>query len=239
MDVQGLDRPSAQTQGLATAHGPGLDQSWGAYHIGMVVKIGDDAGEMRTIVGFGSLVLDAPLSHSYPVGTVVYVYAAETLSKVTARNDGKDVGLGQHKDKGLDQHKDKGSKKGTHALAGSRDSPITTPAASATASASATATDVPIVEDKNVTGRPEARTPSGQGVGTGIEIGTPLREEKERGKELDKAMVVHHDDPIFDAERAAFDSKVSSLKAMVDNQAHSLLTLCSFADALREKRAGK
>ena len=164
---------------------------------------------------------------------MVYVYAAETLSKVSARNDGKDQGLGQHKDKGLVHHEDKGSKKDAHALVGSRDSPITTPAASATA------TDVPIVEDKNVTGRPEARTPSGQGVGTGIEIGTPLREEKERGKEVDKAMVVHHDDPNFDAERAAFDAKVSSLKAMVDNQAHSLLTLCSFADALREKRAGK
>ena len=48
--------------------------------IGMIVQLSNSAGqsETRTIVGFGSLVLHSNLSYSYPVGSIVMIYAAHS-----------------------------------------------------------------------------------------------------------------------------------------------------------------
>lgn len=46
----------------------------------MIVHLSNSASqsERRTVVGFGSLLLDSNLRHFYPVGSIVMIYAAHS-----------------------------------------------------------------------------------------------------------------------------------------------------------------
>ncbi len=66
---------------VASAAGVGISAATpGRVQLGDIAVIGPDtqAEELRTIVGFGSLILDRPLSNEHPIGTAVRVLRAPT-----------------------------------------------------------------------------------------------------------------------------------------------------------------
>ena len=73
---------------------PGPDTSFGpGFGFTQQQQQNNKGYETRTIVGFGSLILDSPLVNSYPAGTTVQVYPATTATAATMSDTSGSRGL--------------------------------------------------------------------------------------------------------------------------------------------------